>query len=95
MFSQASDSRTARPSWREALRRAVDLAVAFATLEDLSSPPGLLDAHEPGPAGPHPHRRPLRPASRARRPGAGAPRPQICLTAPERAPRRRERLLHG
>ncbi|HEU4978074.1 MAG TPA: hypothetical protein VFT42_04200 [Solirubrobacteraceae bacterium] len=95
MFSQAPDSRTARRSWRETVRRALDLAVAFATLEEISGPAGLLDEHELGASARHPHRRPLRPASRARRPGAGAPRAQVCLTAPERAPRRRARLVHG
>lgn len=95
MFSQTPDPRTARPSWREAVRRALDLAVAFATLEDLSGAHDLLEDREPGADERHPHRRPLRPAPRARRPGAGASRPQVCLTAPVRAPQRRERLLHG
>jgi hypothetical protein len=47
------------------------------------------------PAPPHPHRRPVRPAPRVRRPGAVRPEPQLCLTPivprrarPTRAPAR-------
>src|SRR5436190_19975662 len=80
-----------RPSWRAAVSRAVDLAVAFATLEDVSGPHG-----HPGDAEPHPHRRPLRTPPRARRPGAVAARPHLCVTplappAESRRPRERAR----
>jgi hypothetical protein len=71
-------------SWRDRLRHAVDLTVAFVTLEDAEP-----EHHDPGDAPPshvfvdgrHPHRKPLRPMPRPRRPGAAAARPQVC-TAP-------------
>ena len=83
---------TPRPSWRDKLRNAVDLAVAFATLADTdpsaSSPEPVVVVH--------PHRTPLRPAPRPRRPGAAAPRHQPCLSPtgrrPSTAPARRTRL---
>jgi hypothetical protein len=83
MFSPTADPRPARSSWREAVRRAVDLAVAFATLSDELPPHGPAD--EPAV---HPHRQALRAPSRARRPGRVAPRVHICLTPlPSRATR--------
>jgi hypothetical protein len=63
------------------LVRAAGLARAFLLLEDDSSGPrafadGVLE---------HPHRQPMRASGRPRRPGAGSPRVQLCLTpvAPE------------
>src|SRR6266516_73891 len=79
MFVTTSDPRTAPRSWRDRLRRAADIARAFVLLED----PIWEDDLEPrGPLGEtagHPHREPLRPTLRARRPGAATPRPQDCL----------------
>ena len=77
---------------RERLLHAVDLAVAFATLRDAeettSAPRGNVDRA-------HPHRTPLRPPTRPRRPGAAGPRKQHCITPVEgarpRLPRRRTR----
>jgi hypothetical protein len=86
--------------WRERFRRAVDLAVAFATLEDIT------EARDVGPTAPghpdapgsydHPHRRPLRAPQRSRRPGIVAARVQPCTTplAPP-ATRRRTRARDG
>jgi hypothetical protein len=63
------------------LVRAAGLARAFLLLEDESLSPrafadGVLE---------HPHRQPMRVSGRPRRPGAGSPRAQVCLTpvAPE------------
>ena len=58
--------------WRAALRRAVDVAVAFATLDDAGEPPATPVEH--------PHRRPLRAPARARRPGAVRARHESCTT---------------
>jgi hypothetical protein len=80
MFSPTPSRRPAERTWRAAVRRAVDLAVAFATLEDSIEPRGHDDDRVT-----HPHRRPLRAVSRARRPGAGAARPQHCVTPTTRA----------
>src|SRR6478672_13730484 len=94
MFPTTSDTRTAAPSWRERLRRAADIARAFVLLED---PIWEDDLEAPGPLGEtagHPHREPLRPTLRARRPGAATPSPQDCLVplrAPSTAPSRRKR----
>ena len=45
MFWQADPTnRSPERPWRTRLRRAVDLAVAFATLEEASPPPGHPDA---------------------------------------------------
>ena len=68
-----------RPSLGEKLRHAVDLAVAFATLRDESD---LDSAHEPVGAD-HPHRTPLRPPTRPRRPGAAVHPRQRCTTRVE------------
>jgi hypothetical protein len=60
-----------------ALRRAADTARAFILLED----PELSGPRTPVGEPPHPHRVPLRPLGGAtRRPGAGVPRAQVCLT---------------
>jgi hypothetical protein len=79
MFPTTPDTRTAPPSWRDRLRQAADIARAFVLLEDPIWEDDL-EAHGPlgEPAG-HPHREPLRPTLRARRPGAATPRPQDCL----------------
>jgi len=103
MFSPILTPGSPRAWWRKALRRAVDLAVAFATLESYALP-------ERGPRGPadptlraprsadparsaHPHRAPLRAPRRAQRPGRVVPRAQHCV-APlsSGAPRRRRAL---
>jgi hypothetical protein len=103
MFSPILTPGSPRASWRKALRRAVDLAVAFATLESYALP-------ERGPRGPadptlraprsadparsaHPHRAPLRAPRRPRRPGRVVPRAQHCVAPlPSGAPRRRRAL---
>ena len=76
--------------WQQGLRKAVDLAVAFATLADAEpseSPRAPVD-----PAA-HPHRKPLRPSTRPRRPGEAVRRTEHCLspvgrTTPTAHPRR-------
>jgi hypothetical protein len=73
MFSPAPNSRTSNADWRGKVRRAVDLVVAFATLEDV--PHGSVDE-----APEHPHRRPLRSAPRARRPGQVPERHHACAS---------------
>lgn len=94
MFPRASiPERSPDRHWRERLRRAVDLAVAFATLEDAPPAPGHPDA-----PGPHPHRRPLRSPQRSRRPGAVPARVAHCtapLVAPAQRRRRRSRAHDG
>ncbi|HEU4975397.1 MAG TPA: hypothetical protein VFT50_09945 [Baekduia sp.] len=74
MFSPTASPRPAQRSWRETVRRAVDLAVAFATLSD------ELPRRHADDLADHPHRLPLRAPSRARRPGAVAPRAHRCTT---------------
>jgi hypothetical protein len=93
----STEPRTAPPSWRDRLRHAADIARAFILLED---PVWEDDLEARGPLGEmagHPHREPLRPALRARRPGAAQPRPQACVS-PLRpaadAPARHTRLAH-
>jgi hypothetical protein len=104
MFWQAQHpERSPQRSWRDRLRRAVDLAVAFATLEDdlaaaTTTPPCHPDA--PRSLHDHPHRQPLRGAQRPRRPGVVAARVQPCTTplAPPAARRRtraRDGVRHG
>jgi hypothetical protein len=97
-----SDRSPARRSWRDTLRNAVDLAVAFATLADVET----LDEESPRPpvepadVARHPHRARLRTPIRAGRPGAVAGRPHACLTPADgrhaygapAAPKRRARL---
>jgi hypothetical protein len=93
MFPPTPNTRPARPSWREAVRRSADLAVAFLTLEsyDLSGPRGPVS--DPAP---HPHRKPLRASTRRSRPGAIAPRVQHCVTPLEARQRRatKQHTLH-
>jgi hypothetical protein len=83
MFSPTADPRPAKRSLREAIRRAVDLAVAFATLADEPLPRRHADD-----LADHPHRVPLRVSSRARRPGVVAPRAHSCTTPVADRPRR-------
>jgi hypothetical protein len=88
---------TARRSLRDKVRHAVDLTVAFVLLEDAPSE-GTPDVRPTSPRPEiddrHPHRKPLRPMPRPRRPGAAAPRAQLCtapLTPAPSAPKRRTR----
>jgi hypothetical protein len=94
---------TGRRTWRDALRHAVDLAVAFATLEDADAHPEPAGESEVRPTSAresvdvrHPHRAPLRPQPRPRRPGAVATRTQACTSPvghrPATPPRRRTRI---
>jgi len=92
MFSPTSNPRPAPPSWRAAVRRAVDLTVAFATLESVPTARDLMPRREdPAPSStcphglvdipaPHPHRAPLRAPERLRRAGRVPARAQQCLT---------------
>jgi hypothetical protein len=101
MFSPISNPRPAPPNWREAVRRAVDLTVAFATLESATTARDLWPRGEDsarsgtsphGPVGipaPHPHRTPLRAAVRPGRAGTVLAQPQQCLTPHTGRPRRR------
>src|SRR3954465_5839288 len=76
MFPMSTAPRTAPPSWRDRLRHAADIARAFILLEDPIWEDDL-EAHGPlGEMAGHPHREPLRPALRARRPGAAQRLPQ-------------------
>jgi hypothetical protein len=89
MFSPDSVPTT----WRLRIQRAADVAVAFATLESITSVRELL-GREPAAPAPHPHRRePLQPKLRPGRPGVVASRPHACATA---APvkRTRSRAAH-
>jgi hypothetical protein len=89
MFSSASDRRTGLLTVHPALRRAAALARAFILLED----PELSGPHGPYGVAAHPHRVPLRSQVGARRPGAGSPREQLCLTPlPRRRPAPRDRV---
>jgi hypothetical protein len=91
---------TPRRTWREKVRHAVDLTVAFVTLEDAYSefddPSGDSSPARASVDVRHPHRKPLRPMPRSRRPGAAAHRPQVCTApvghAPSAAPKRRTRV---
>src|SRR5258708_20715469 len=98
MFAMDDVPRAAATTWRGRLRHAADIARAFILPEDPIWEDDL-EAHGPlGEMAGHPHREPLRPALRARRPGAAQPRPQDCL-APLRpassAPSRRPRPTHA
>jgi hypothetical protein len=84
MFSPTADPRPAKRSLRETVRRAVDLAVAFATLSDEPLP----RRHDDDLAE-HPHRVPLRASSRAGRPGSVPQRAQSCTTPVANRPRLR------
>lgn len=79
--------------WQQGLRKAVDLAVAFATLADAEP---SESTHAPVDLADHPHRVPLRPALRPRRPGEAVRRVELCTApvnrVPAAAPRRRTRL---
>ena len=69
--------------WQQGLRKAVDLAVAFATLADVEtsdSPRAPVDQAD------HPHRTPLRPTSRPRRPGEAVRRTEVCTAPVNRVP---------
>src|SRR3954447_3803882 len=87
------DPLAAPPAWRTALSRALDVVVAFATLRDTDELDG--PRHRPAAptaAGgrvtrasapdkhAHPHRRPIAPPPRARRPGTVRPPAQPCTT---------------
>ena len=88
MFSPDSTPTT----WRLAIERAADVAVAFATLESITSVRELLGRKSATPA-PHPHRRePLQPKLRPGRPGVVASRPQACTTVAVK--RTRSRAAH-
>jgi hypothetical protein len=76
MFPSLTKRRQGAITVHPALRRAAGLARAFILLED----PELSGSHAPADEAAHPHRVPLRPDLGARRPGAGASRPQHCLT---------------
>jgi hypothetical protein len=100
MFSLTFTSGRPRPPWRETVRRAVDLAVAFATLESYELPPraphSVVDPTLRAPRSadpartPHAHRTPLRAPRRPRRPGRVVPRAQPCVAREAaRAARRR------
>ena len=89
---------TTRQSWRDKVRHAVDLTVAFVLLEDApsaSTADVLATSPRPELDDRHPHRKPLRPMPRPRRPGAAAHRPQICIApvghTPPAPPKRRTR----
>jgi hypothetical protein len=99
MFSPTRTTRKAGPAWLDAVRRTVDLAVAFATLESCTTARALLPRRDPvaapgasphglidAPAS-HPHRTTLRAPARPGRAGAVRAREQDC-TAPIGRPRR-------
>ena len=90
MFSPSSTP----TAWRLSIERAADLAVAFATLESITSVRELL-GREPAAPAPHPHRRePLQPALRPGRPGAVAARAHVCTTATPAKRAARSRAAH-
>ena len=101
MFSPASNPRPAASSWRETVRRAVDLAVAFATLESCTTARDLwsggadaasTSASPHGPVdlpAPHPHRAPLSAPVRPGRAGTVPARTHCCVTPHRAHPRRR------
>ena len=76
MFSGLEKRRKGAITVHPALRRAAGLARAFILLED----PELSGPHAPADDAAHPHRVPLRPVLGARRPGAGAPRSEVCTS---------------
>jgi hypothetical protein len=93
MFGPASSS-TTPTGWHQAVRRALDVAIAFATLDGYGIDGPRDAAPEPAsPQGPkpqeHPHRAPLTAPRPPRRPGAVRQRPVRCVTPLELAPRRR------
>lgn len=76
MFSPPNKRREGAITVPPALRRAASLARAFILLED----PELSGPRTPDGEPPHPHRVPLRLMGGTRRPGAGVPREQPCLS---------------
>jgi hypothetical protein len=90
MFSPDSIPTT----WRLKLERAADVAVAFATLESITSVRDLFGREPAAPAA-HPHRRePLQPRLRPGRPGVIAARPCACSTVTAPVKRTRSRAAH-
>jgi hypothetical protein len=86
MFSPTSNSQTSGATWRTSVWRAVDRAVAFATLDGY----GLPDPHAPiDSLGAHHDREPLQAPRRPRRP-APVPRVQHCVTPLAGRPQRRK-----
>jgi hypothetical protein len=86
MFSSTADPRPAKRTLRDAVRRAADLVVAFATLAD-----ELPRDHADDLAEAHPHRRPLRTPSRTGRPGGVPSRAHSCTTPVASRPQRHGR----
>jgi hypothetical protein len=92
MFCSSSHPASA---WHRAVTRAVDLAIAFATLDSYGIDGARDAAGEPPKAPPlpaHPHRAPLttpRPPRPPRRPGVTPARPGRCVTPLRHAPRGR------
>ena len=76
MFSFSNTSRKGFITVHPALRRAASLTRAFILLED----PELSGSRVPVGEPLHPHRAPLRLMGGTRRPGAGVPRAQACLS---------------
>jgi len=90
MFSPTPNTQTQRTPWRVSVWRAVDRAVAFATLDayGLEDPHAAVDTPEPL------HDRvPLQAPRRPRRP-APAPRVLHCVAPSEARPRRRMLAEH-
>jgi hypothetical protein len=94
MFVLLERPTDAAPRRRRRLRRGLDVLVAFATLGELPPEGGAAPERAPG-GQPHPHRRPLRAPLRARRAGAVASAPQVCVTPVRRGRERRARALTG
>jgi hypothetical protein len=91
MFSPDSTPTT----WLHAFERAADVAVAFATLESITSVRELLGREAAAPPA-HPHRRePLQPRARPGRPGVVAARPHACATTAPAKHASRTRSAHG
>jgi hypothetical protein len=102
MFGPPSSS-TTPTGWQQAVRRALDVTIAFATLDSYGID-GPRDAapDPPSPQGPppqeHPHRAPLTAPRPPRRPGAGRRPPVRCVTPLELPARRRserQQPIHG
>jgi hypothetical protein len=102
MFGPPSSS-TTPTGWQQAVRRALDVTIAFATLDSYGID-GPRDAapDPPSPQGPppqeHPHRAPLTAPRPPRRPGAGRRRPVRCVTPlelPARHRSARQQPIHG
>jgi hypothetical protein len=92
MFCSSSHPASA---WHRAVTRAVDLAIAFATLDSYGIDGARDAAGEPPKAPPppaHPHRAPLTTPRPPRRPGVTPARPGRCVTPLRHAPRRRPSL---